>query len=176
MKIYHIHPTTKEFLESSFAQIDPAESLVQDKEVYLMPANTTDVEPPEVSEGLVSVWDEDKKQWAVKPDHRGIYYNKQSQARLEVHQIGFEVGDEYTVIEPPGPGYVFNGEVWEKDINSVKEVRKSVLAAQKGFAEEQAAILKRIIAGESPDDILAEKEQAIDAAKTIEEVEAITWS
>lgn len=51
MKAYKYDSETKKFIGEINRQIDPLESQEQGKEVYLMPANSTDIVPPEQKDG-----------------------------------------------------------------------------------------------------------------------------
>lgn len=71
MKIYKYDPKTKEYKATENAMLDPMESKLQDKDVYLMPANATDIEPP-TKEGYAAVWNGEK--WDIVEDHRKQKY------------------------------------------------------------------------------------------------------
>lgn len=47
MVAYVYHSETKEFLDTYQAQIDPLESKLQGKDIYLLPADSTWIKPPE---------------------------------------------------------------------------------------------------------------------------------
>ena len=51
MKAYHYDSETKKYIGEIDRQIDPLESQAQGKEIWLMPADSTDVVPPEAKEG-----------------------------------------------------------------------------------------------------------------------------
>lgn len=51
MKAYQYDSETKKFIGEINRQIDPLESQEQGKDVYLMPANSTDIVPPEQKDG-----------------------------------------------------------------------------------------------------------------------------
>lgn len=59
MKVYHYHHSTGVFLGESLADESPLEP-----GVYLVPANSTNMEPPEVEAGEYVEWD--GEEWAVK--------------------------------------------------------------------------------------------------------------
>ena len=71
MKIYKYDPKTKEYKTTENAMLDPMESKLQGKDVYLMPANATDIEPP-IKEGYVAVWN--GQGWDLVEDHRKQKY------------------------------------------------------------------------------------------------------
>lgn len=51
MKAYHYDSETKKYIGEIDRQIDPLESQAQGKEIWLMPADSTDIVPPEAKEG-----------------------------------------------------------------------------------------------------------------------------
>lgn len=57
MKIYRYDNETKEYIGAENAFIDPLETEKQKKDVYLIPANCTEIEPPEEKEGFKIKWD-----------------------------------------------------------------------------------------------------------------------
>ena len=56
MLAYSFDPTTKIYKGTKNRQLDPIQSQKQGKDVYLMPANCTDVEPLEQKDGFYVVW------------------------------------------------------------------------------------------------------------------------
>lgn len=71
MKLYLYDEFTKEYVEAIEAYLDPEETRIQGKDVYMYPANSTDVEPPTTVENEVCIFDNDN--WVVKADYRGQY-------------------------------------------------------------------------------------------------------
>lgn len=51
MKAYQYDSETKKYIGEIDRQIDPLESQAQGKEIWLMPADSTDIVPPEAKEG-----------------------------------------------------------------------------------------------------------------------------
>lgn len=51
MKAYQYNSETKKYIGEIDRQIDPLESQAQGKEIWLMPADSTDVVPPEAKDG-----------------------------------------------------------------------------------------------------------------------------
>lgn len=71
MKVYKFDPETKEYKSAENAMLDPLESQLQQKEVYLMPANATTIEPT-IKEGYAAVWNGEN--WDMVEDHRKQEY------------------------------------------------------------------------------------------------------
>lgn len=76
MQVYKYDEKTKEYLGTEQALIDPLESELQGKEIYLLPANAT-FEKPNLQEGFASVWN---GKWENIEDNRGKEYWLQDDA------------------------------------------------------------------------------------------------
>ena len=112
MKIYNYNNQTREFLSEEEAQRDPLEK----EERYLIPASATTIEPIEVGENEVAVFESDK--WVKKIDLRGKkYWNKQTKEEFVINEIGDELGSEYTDKELPSKEeyIVWDGNDWVID-------------------------------------------------------------
>lgn len=72
MNVYKYNEQTKEYIRTEQAQLDPLETKKQQKNIYLLPANATFTEPPEVQEGYVNVWNGEA--WEQVEDNRGVEY------------------------------------------------------------------------------------------------------
>lgn len=71
MQVYKYDEQTKEYIGAEQALIDPLESELQNKEIYLLPANATFAKP-NLQEGFASVWN--GTQWENIEDNRGKEY------------------------------------------------------------------------------------------------------
>lgn len=87
MKLYSYNEITKEYIEEIDAYLDPEESAIQGKDIYMHPANTTELEPPTVEENEVVLFE--NGQWVVYKDYRGKY---QCSENLEIKSIE-KIGD-----------------------------------------------------------------------------------
>lgn len=83
MTIYIYDSQTKELKGQRIARLDPVEGKT------IIPANATDIEPPEASEGNVLVFD--GEQWVEKKDNRGLKYYSPDFAEYEIENIGEEI-------------------------------------------------------------------------------------
>ena len=70
MQVYKYDEETKEYIGTEQVLIDPLESELQGKEIYLLPANAT-FEKPNLQEGFASVWND---KWENIEDNRGKEY------------------------------------------------------------------------------------------------------
>lgn len=68
MLVYRYNPETKIFLYSEPAMLDPLETQKAEKNIYLMPANCTDVEPPVSKDGFDIVFVDGK--WNYKEQEK----------------------------------------------------------------------------------------------------------
>lgn len=71
MQVYKYDEITKEFIGVETASLDPLESKTQGKDVFLLPANATDKEPPQ-KEGFAAVFVGGV--WELKEDNRDREY------------------------------------------------------------------------------------------------------
>lgn len=71
MQVYKYDEKTKEYIGAEQALIDPLESELQGKTIYLLPANAT-FEKPNLQDGFASVFD--GTQWENIEDNRGKEY------------------------------------------------------------------------------------------------------
>lgn len=72
MKHYTYDKDTYEFRTVSETPLDPLESELQGKSIWLLPANATFTEPPATQKGFARVWQ--KVKWVQVEDHRGTKY------------------------------------------------------------------------------------------------------
>jgi len=70
MLIYNYDSTTKEYIGYSNAELDPEETKQQGRNVYLIPANATTIEPPKAREHEIIVYENG---WQRVADYRGEY-------------------------------------------------------------------------------------------------------
>ena len=70
MIIYNYDPITNEYTDYCEASLDPAQSKIEGKDVYLIPAYATTVKPPKAKTNEVVIYDNG---WQIKADYRGKY-------------------------------------------------------------------------------------------------------
>lgn len=70
MQVYKYDEQTKEYIGTEQALINPLESELQSKTIYLLPANAT-FEKPNLQEGFASIWN---GKWENIEDNRGKEY------------------------------------------------------------------------------------------------------
>lgn len=94
MLIYNYDSITKEYTGYCEADLDPAESKAQGKEVYLIPAYATDKKPPKAHANEVVIYEDG---WEIEADFRGKYIVNEEMKPQKVTQIG-ELPEGYIVI------------------------------------------------------------------------------
>ena len=70
MQVYKYDEQSKEYIGTEQSLIDPLETELQGKEIYLLPANAT-FEKPNLQEGFASIWN---GKWENIEDNRGKEY------------------------------------------------------------------------------------------------------
>jgi hypothetical protein len=97
-QVYQYDPSTKEFINTTLAQESPLEP-----GVWALPPNTTEIAPPQVGQFQKQVWNEEKKQWEIKPDYRKVKVYSTSGDNIG-QEIKLDLGQELvnaTLIQPP---------------------------------------------------------------------------
>lgn len=96
MKIYNYSQKTKEFINESVADKSPLEL-----GVYLIPALSTTIKPPETTENEVAIFDEENKTWSVVADYRSVSLWDKSSAIKVTAELGKTPDDlNATQVEP----------------------------------------------------------------------------
>lgn len=72
MNVYKYDEKTKEYIGTEEALLDPLETKLQGKNIYLLPANATFTAPTEPQDGYVNVWNGEA--WEQVEDNRGVEY------------------------------------------------------------------------------------------------------
>lgn len=134
MIIYHCDKQTREYLRSFEARIDPLETQKQGRDVFLIPAHTTDVAPPETGKNEAAVFD--GQAWKIIPDCRGAEYYLENGQQVKISALGETIPKD-ALLEPPPP----------------PEPTEADLAEMKITAEIRAIAVERLKArGELPAD------------------------
>ena len=94
MLIYNYDPTTKEYIGESEASLNPQETIVQGKDVYLIPAYATDKKPPKPKANETVIYND---RWQIVADFRGKYIVNDEMNPKKVEEIG-SIPEGYIVI------------------------------------------------------------------------------
>lgn len=138
--VYGFNYETREFIGEYVAHIAPNTGL---------PGNSTVIEPPQVGENQVAVYNIESESWDIIDDFRGHnIWHKITKKQILVDVIG-EIPEKYTHIKPGSDFDVWDGEKWVKDIAAEtrfrlkgEEQHKELLMS---FAESRIALLSRAV-------------------------------
>lgn len=126
IKIYNLLAGTNEFIGEGDAYIPPHTGL---------PANSTDIAPPDIPAGFVAVFNSENKSWSLVEDHRGkTVYDVESGDALFISELG-PLPENVTWLSPDGEYQKWDGTSWEKDketeklfqIREAEETKKSLM-------------------------------------------------
>ncbi|WP_089534902.1 tail fiber assembly protein, partial [Escherichia coli] len=114
IKIYNLLAGTNEFIGEGDAYIPPHTGL---------PANSTDIAPPDIPAGFVAVFNSDESSWHLVEDHRGkTVYDVASGDALFISELG-PLPENVTWLSPGGEYQKWNGTAWVKDTEAEKLFR-----------------------------------------------------
>lgn len=134
IKIYNLLSGTNEFIGEGDAYIPPHTGL---------PANSTDIAPPDIPAGFVVVFNSDEASWHLVEDHRGkTVYDVASGDALFISELG-PLPENVTWLSPAGEFQKWNGTSWIKDT----EEETSLLEACKMYR----VLLNRVDTSTAPD-------------------------
>lgn len=99
MKIYHYANNTKEYIGHTTARLDPLETKLKKRNIYLYPKNTTNIKPPDCKENEKQVFNGNN--WVIVPDNRKkvVYDTATKQPRM-ITMLGDEIKDNETDLIP----------------------------------------------------------------------------
>lgn len=124
--VYKYSAVTKEYIGTAMAQPNPVRA-----GEYLLPPNTTTMEPPRViDKGKVAVYNAEFDIWTPMPDYRGTWYNINTKEKLIIDQIGVEPTAEYTKKEPWADYVVWQNGEWVEPESHKIEVKKTQVSAK----------------------------------------------
>ena len=144
MKVYNYNPATKEYIGTSEAFISPLDEQQRNHEIgfyddpnsYLIPANSTLIEPPIKENGFALVFDVGAGVWIKKIDKRGIeIYNTVTLEKSRIENFGEGIPFGWTSIIPTSDNVKWDNKnsVWIDDIDKLKKTKSEELS--KAFSE-----------------------------------------
>ncbi|EEW0948163.1 tail fiber assembly protein [Escherichia coli] len=111
IKIYNLLAGTNEFIGEGDAYIPPHTGL---------PANSTNIAPPDVPAGFVAVFNKVNESWSIVEDHRGkTVYDVVSGKALFISELG-PLPENVTWKSPDGGCQKWDGTSWVKDTETEK--------------------------------------------------------
>ncbi|HDW4062717.1 TPA: tail fiber assembly protein [Escherichia coli] len=112
--IYNLLAGTNEFIGEGDVYIPPHTGL---------PANSTDIAPPDIPAGFVAVFNSDDASWHLVEDHRGkTVYDVASGDALFISELG-PLPENVTWLSPAGEYQRWDGVSWVKDEEAEKLFR-----------------------------------------------------
>ncbi|EAV4801258.1 tail fiber assembly protein, partial [Salmonella enterica] len=104
--IYNLRSDTNEFIGTGDAYIPPHTGL---------PANCTDIVPPEIPASHIAVFDAETQTWSLKEDHRGeTVYDTTTGNPVYISEPG-PLPENVTSVSPDGEYQKWDGKAWVKD-------------------------------------------------------------
>ncbi|ECT9573668.1 tail fiber assembly protein [Salmonella enterica] len=114
IKIFNLRSDTNEFIGAGDAYIPPHTGL---------PANCTDVSPPEIPASHIAVFDAEAETWSLKEDHRGeTVYDIATGNQVYISDPG-PLPENVTSVSPDGKYQKWDGKAWVKDEAAVAAAR-----------------------------------------------------
>ncbi|EJA5032632.1 tail fiber assembly protein [Salmonella enterica] len=106
IKIYNLRSDTNEFIGAGDAYIPPHTGL---------PANCTDIAPPDIPSSYIAVFDTEKQTWSLFEDHRGeTVYDTTTGNQVYISDPG-PLPENVTSVSPDGKYQKWDGKAWVKD-------------------------------------------------------------
>lgn len=150
--VYNLRSDTNEFIGAGDVYIPPYTGL---------PANCTEIDPPEIPAGHVAVFDFKENVWSVVEDHRGkTVYKTDSGEAVYISELG-SLPEKVTAISPDGEYQKWDGKKWVKD----EEAEKAARIREAGSAK--ASLMEKAVA------IIAPLQDAVDLDMATEEEKAL---
>ncbi|ENQ4675854.1 tail fiber assembly protein [Salmonella enterica] len=106
IKIFNLRSDTNEFIGAGDAYIPPHTGL---------PANCTDIAPPDIPASHIAVFDAETETWSLKEDHRGeTVYDTTTGNQMYISDPG-PLPENVTSVSPVGEYQKWDGKAWVKD-------------------------------------------------------------
>ncbi|EAY1485041.1 tail fiber assembly protein [Salmonella enterica] len=106
IKIFNLRSDTNEFIGAGDAYIPPHTGL---------PANCTDIAPPDIPSSHIAVFDAETKTWSLQEDHRGeTVYDTTTGNHVYISDPG-PLPENVTLVSPDGEYQKWDGKAWVKD-------------------------------------------------------------
>ncbi|AXM02787.1 tail fiber assembly protein [Escherichia fergusonii] len=109
IRVFNLLDASNEFIGESDAYIPPYTGL---------PANSTDIAPPDIPAGYAAVFNADEMKWHLIEDHRGkTVYETKTGAAIYISELG-ALPPDVTTISPTGNYQKWNGYAWVDDVDA----------------------------------------------------------
>lgn len=126
--VYNYAPETGEYLGTETAYKSP-----QEPGIFLMPAHSTEADPPAASAGQVAVYRNGT--WKLIDDHREEeWYDTATHERHEIKTLDEVIPETWTLLVPTDAEAVWNGRAWEVPFIVLKERKCHEIVTARHFA------------------------------------------
>ncbi|EHF4961243.1 tail fiber assembly protein [Enterobacter hormaechei] len=130
IRIYNLRADTREFIGAGDAYIPANTGL---------PADCTNIAPPEVPNGKVAVFNGTK--WELVEDYRNQkLYSKETGERVYINGLG-ALPPDVTTIAPDANYMRWNGEGWEKDTEAERAAAVAFAESEKKRLTQEATLI-----------------------------------
>ncbi|HCM1957450.1 TPA: tail fiber assembly protein [Salmonella enterica subsp. houtenae serovar 43:z4,z23:-] len=151
IKVYNLRSDTNEFIGAGDAYIPPHTGL---------PANCTDIAPPDIPASHIAVFDAETKTWSLHEDHRGeTVYDTTTGNQIYISDPG-PLPENVTSVSPSCEYQKWDGKAWVKD-------EAAETAARLREAEETKSRLLQMASGK-----IAPLQDAVDLGLAIDDEKA----
>lgn len=106
-----------------FTLLDGSNEFIGESDAYIppytgLPANSTDIAPPDIPAGYAAVFNADEMKWHLTEDHRGkTVYETKTGAAIYISELG-ALPPDVTTISPTGNYQKWNGNAWVDDVDA----------------------------------------------------------
>lgn len=138
-EVYIYNEESNEYIGESITMLDPEETRMQGKDVWMMPPNSTTVKP-ELKEGYAPIWNGES--WDYIENHRGEigYVGKKF---IEIKELG-PLPDGFSIEEPePTPEEI-------KEQNR-QEIISNLSKIDQASSRSLRAVLTALMSGQEPE-------------------------
>lgn len=135
MFYYSYNEKTKEYTKKEIAQLDPLESELQEKDIFLLPANATFIAPPEQKEGYAIIWNNNA--WEYIEDNRNKTYYLPTDNHYSLGNEMKELGPLPEGASLAKPEITFE-ELKEEKLNSARYELSKKLKEYSDYPEEES--------------------------------------
>ncbi|EAA8481478.1 tail fiber assembly protein, partial [Salmonella enterica subsp. enterica] len=119
-----------------FNYLDGTNEFIGESDMYIpphtgLPANCTDIAPPDIPAGYAAVFNADEMKWHLLEDHRGktVYETKVGTA-IYISELG-ALPPDVTTISPTGNYQKWNGNAWVDDESAKRDALVRAAESQK---------------------------------------------
>ena len=129
--VCNVDPASGEFLGACAADPSPLEP-----GIWLIPAHSYSIQPPELKAGFAAIVTQDGKHWDQVVDHRGVTVYRTADGEAQAWTRLGELPEDFTLQAPTSDFDIWNGSAWVVD-----QVARGKALRQSG-AHKQALLVR----------------------------------